>query len=814
MKTMKFIFVMSMLIGITNIGRADDNELHFNTSFDPADLKISTIEKEGIPYTDITIDGLNNSGEPGHPSMPVKVLKFSIPAEAVEVKVEAVVTKSKDIVIQHPPVPAQYPAIASVDYQESPFIHLLSSEAKVDEDLSGIRATVGEVFTVGGFNKVAEVLINPVHWKSSAQSLDMATELTLILSWVSDSDELERLSVPRIRAVQEDAMRRTEAIVTNPDDVEDNSMLANTRSYSVMAVSPSNHIPYVIVTTKALAPSLERLAAFRRLRGFKTIIYTIEDILSNSKYAKGDVLSGLTDEAGRLRVFIAYMRTLYGAQYILLAGPSSVIPGRWATYYTHDAEGNRVAENYISDQYLRDLTTKWTIPSVDYTRPDELSGISQDICVARLSLNTPKELDNYMDKLIQYEFNLKDIDLSYLDNAFVMLGSDPILHSDFEEYSLRYYQQYFKNLGSFFVPPIDERIVYGKEVINAMRSDNWGFVDWRGHGHYAGVSTSQNDGVWAYGLNALDSHRGNLREESGNGLDSWGNRDYPCWTLSMSCNLAEIGYGRNTYNFAESFVLGKDYGGVAFIGNSGPGLIGDSSLLIQTMLDQVDSCYSSKFNIPYTGDIFMDGLRKTSTRHKHTKVTVGITGDPLTPLWLKSPAPSSVNGKFRPSFIRNSDSVNFSIYSFTNGNTQTGHGLVSSYVGIKETKNSTVLNTRTDMVPYIHPTGITSLTINENGYWFTGKLRFYSSGSEYALRLTDNKTLIIEPLGNVEIAGRLVMDHGSGLRLLTHKPVVMNNCCFESEGSVTVDAHRIVEIGTGTTISKGMKLTINNLKDE
>lgn len=811
MKTKKFIFVIAMLIGITNIGRADGNKLHFNTSFDPANLKTSTIEKEGISYTYITIDGLNNSGEPGHPSMPVKVLKFSIPADATEVKVEAVVTKYKDIVIQHPPMPAQYPAIASVDCQPSPFIHLLSSESKVDEDLSATRATVGEVFTVGGFNKVAEVLVTPVQWKSSAQSLDMATELTLILSWVSASDELERLSVPRIREVQKEAMRRTEAIVTNSEDVEDNSMLANTNPYSAMAVSSNNEIPYVIVTTKALAPSLERLAAFRRLRGVKTRIFTIEDILSDSRYAKGDQVSGLTDDAGKLRAFIKYVHNSYGTQYVLLAGTYPNIPGRWATYWNTTDDK---PENYISDQYFRDLTTKWVIPSDNYTRPYGLAGISQDVCVARLALNNSKELDTYMDKMIQYEFNLRNVDLSYLGNAFVMCGSDQRMYENFEQYSLRYYQNYFTYLEMLLVPDIDERIVYGRQVIDAMKADNWGFVDWRGHGNYASVATSMKDKVWAYGITGLDSQGAGLELENLNGLDNWGNKNYPCWTLSISCNLAEIGYGRNTYNFAESFVMGKNYGGVAFVGNSGPGLMTRSEPMIQTMLDEVNIRYSSKFNIPYVGDIFIDGLRKTSVTDKHVKATVGITGDPLAPLWLKQPAESSVNGKFRPSFILNTDSVNYSNYNFKSGSVQNGRGLVSKYLGIDETVNSTTLNTRTDMMPFLHPTRITSLSITQDEYLFTGKVRFYSKGTGYSLSLTDKKTLTFESLGDVEIAGRLVIDQGSVLRLRTHKPVVMNNCCFESEGSVTVDAHRIVEIGTGTTISKGMKLTINNLKEE
>ncbi|MDE6028413.1 MAG: hypothetical protein K2G23_10105, partial [Muribaculaceae bacterium] len=760
MKGIKIFLLVAMLAGVMDVGIASNNHIQFNASFDTDGLNLTTITKDGVEYTEISLEGLNNGGDPGHPYLPVQSFNISVPADASDIRAEVTVINKERMTLTNPPLPAQYPVEASVDYQEPPFLHLVRQSSSGYPQ--SLQVVVNEVFTIGGFNKVAGVLLSPVLWNESDNSIELATDIQISLSWTSNSDELDRMSVPFFQEAKENAFRMTREIVINPEDVLPNSKMASAKSIPAKAVSGNEYVPYVIVTTEALASNLERLAAFRRLRGFQTRIYTIEEILKDSKFAKGDEISGINDDAGKLRAFITYVHSSLGTQYVLLAGEYPKIPGRWA---------DKSNEPYVTDQYYRDITNKWNIPSNSPINPYNLSGISQDICVGRISLKNPRELDNYLDKLIQYEFNLKDVDLSYLGNAFVMCGHDQSMHTAFDNYSLRYYQTYFSYLQQLRIPK--EGIVSGHEAVSEMKSNNWGFVDWRCHGHYAGVGTSKKKDGTCYGINALDNDSGKFLEEPLNGLDTWGNKDHPCWTLSMSCNLAEIGYGHDTYNFAESFILGKDYGGVAFIGNSGPGHTGDSSLLIQTMMDEVCRKYSSKLSISYAGDIFSDGLIKTTVTDKHVKATIGITGDPLTPLWLKPPFQSNIGDRFRPTAILNTDSVNYSRYNFSSGTTQTGRGLVSNYASTVETTNYTLLNTRTDMLPYIHPTKISSLKINnKDGYWFVGKLRFEppkSSKDGYSLQLTNNRNVDIEALGLVEINGKMILDKGTKLNIMTHQ---------------------------------------------
>ena len=805
MKNYIKIILLAILVATNNVGIAAENAtVQFQIAFDSGHLSLHSVEKDGVAYTEIELGELTNSGEPGYPYLPIKEFKVSVPADASNITVAATVLKKEKFVLPNPPMPAQYPALSSVDYVEPAFVHLTSQFSSKSSDLP-TSATLNEVMTVGGFNKVASILVSPVMWDESDNTIEICTEATISVSWNTDAEELNNLIVPYFQEAKDIAIKNTKDVVVNPDDVDKNSLVSLTHASMIRSVSErgQEYVPYIIVTTQKLASSLERLAAFRRLRGFQTKIYCIEEILADPMFSDGDVISGINDDAGKLRAFITYAYNTFGSQYFLLAGEYPQIPGRWATYSSED---------YVCDQYFRDLTTKWVIPSTNYTRPNSLSSISQDVCGGRIGLRNSQELNDYIDKLIQYEFNLKNIDLSYLGNAFVLCCYDKNMHTAYDNYSQKYYQQYFDNLHELRVPEITERIVTGKEALSEMKSNYWGFVDWRAHGNYGSVCTSMQPKVWAYGITGLDSEKSGLEIESPNGLDNWGNNDYFCWTLSMSCGLAEVGHNREKYTFAESFILGKDYGGVSFIGNSGPGLIYSSSMLIQKMMEEVNDCYDSKLEIAYTGKIFSNGIRKSSVTDKHVKSTIGITGDPLSVLWLKQPVKSDNGDRFNPLNISNFESVNYAKYFYELNLTETGYDEIKEYTDINETLNCTLLNSRPDMLPYIHPTRISSLNVCKNGYWFTGKTIFSSIGEQAAIQVSDNSKLSIEALGRVEINGKLAIDAGSRLNIISHKPLLMNNCNIDSNGYLNVEAHRNVEIGEGTTIKKGVTMEIKNIK--
>ena len=783
---------------------SDGNMFSHTLSFDISQLNLRQTEIDGTQYTEVTWGKLHNGGEPGFPSLPAKSFNVSVPADATDFLVEVTVNKIESISLPSPPLPAQYPALASIEYENPPFIHLLSSSERLKTFQGQHRGEINGIGTVGGFNKIVSLTALPILWNENENSIEVATEMTIKLSWSTNPTELDNLVLPGFKETMDDAVKTACESVVNPQDVVSNYSSILKLPTMAKAASSNEYLPYIIVTTKELASSLERLAAFRRLRGFQTKIFCIEDILTDSKFASGDVISGLNDDAGKLRAFIKYAYSSFGTQYVLLAGEYPKIPGRWADYSN---------EEYISDLYFRDITTLWRLESSGFNNPEKLKGIGSDINIGRLNLSTPEEFTNYFNKLIQYEFNIHNINLSYLNNAFVLYSYDNRINSKFEELSLMDYTSNFVYLKQMRVH--EEGITYGSEAVESMKTDFWGFIDWRTHGHYGGVGTTSIKDQIFYGINALDSDKASFVEEKFNGLDNWENKNHPCWTLSMSCTTAQIGKDamkKNTYSFAESFLLGKDYGGIVFIGDTGPGLISGSSRLVKHIFQHAIQHYTSGINLPLSSLILNKGIFSCpyeSYGDNHVKATIGLFGDPLVPLWMKQPMKSSTNGVFNPPSLAIKESVNYAKCFLSDNSTENGVGIIGDFKDINETENYTLINSRTDILPFIHPIKISGLTVNQDRYWFMGKVRFASSGSQNSIKINNGKKVTIEAMDEVELGGNILLETGSQLNISSYRPLSMNDCKFKDKGNIILDASSKVVIGNGTEIPLGFSLTVS-----
>ncbi|MDE6717618.1 MAG: hypothetical protein K2J70_05420 [Muribaculaceae bacterium] len=782
-------------------GKAEGADSYRHTfHYSAGDLRLVSLEKEGTLYTEIGLGHLPNSGEPGEPDLPCEGINISVPNDAVDFTITTAVKESEIFPISGLPMPAQYPVPTSINAALIDFVHL--DITKATQVRRQVSASIDGVTTIGGFNRTLSVSLCPVVWNVASNAVELATEIEVAVSWRHDASSFGTLLIPRYAETQESAMSRARESVVNPEDVEANAMPALGSRPMAAVVSQSERATFAIITTKALAGSLERLAALRRMRGFSTRIFCVEDILADSRFAAGDVESGYNDEAGKIRAFLRYAYSSLGTEYVLLAGPYEKLPGRWM----------REHEDYISDFYFRNLTAKWTNPTGRYPYSQELNDFGYDLNVGRITCSTYEEIDNYINKMLQYEFNTNNMNLSYLDDAYVLLGYDSRMKKRYDSYSKESYVTNFKNLK------VDSDALngpyYGSQAIISLNSGLWGFVDWRTHGHYSGIGTYyKEDDEVTYGVNALDSHRGWLQPENNNGLDNWNNKNYPCWTVSMSCLLAELGYNRGSYNFAQSFILGKDYGGIAFLGNTGSGLIDESSWLNEVIIQDCISRRESGIQVGYSAEILNTGLSELSLskpNNKYLITTFCLNGDPLVPLWINQPYKSDVNGKFKPESISSTSQVWYAMNSFASSNTMAGIGKISGYSNVGEQRNSTMLNFRSDMLPFLHPTLISGLTVNDNNYWFMGKTRFGGDSSKggISVSISANKEVTIEALDKVTVGGKLELNEGSKLKIKPHRSVSMSDCSITNKGHLEIETHSSVSIEKGSTISKGTKLTI------
>lgn len=774
--------------------------------FSPEDLRIAEVGIDGSKYTEITMQGMESVGEPGAPAMPYTAFHVSVPPEATDFTI-TIIPKASPVIyaLTWNPLPAQSPRPTSIEAQEETFMPLSSKYLQSNSTFPAKSAEVVGVSAIGGYNRVATVSVCPLLWTAAQNKIALMPEMEVTLNWKTDPKAATNLLYPCFTDIIEEADEQARQMVINPEAVGNYATTRNGLTKSQRAATTQERIPYVIVTTKELAPSLERLAALRRLRGFESRIVCIEDILADQRFKDGDLISGINDEAGKLRAFLSTIYVDWGTQYVLLAGQFNLIPGRWMT------NSFRICE---SDAYYRNPTSQWIFDnSAQVYRQIDKSSLLPVLYMGRLPIELPSDVDNYIDKIIQYEYNVKDVDLSYMNNAYILYGTDSSINSSYQKYSYKFHNN---NFSTVFIDNLNSDM-YGTEVIQSMNSQKWGYMDWRCHGHFGGVGTyhyctncddKDKKKDYYHGINALDAHKEWFEPEEKNGLDNYNNKDYPFWTISMSCQLGEYNITATGRNMAQSFLLGKDYGGVSFMGNSEAGWSYDSRLLIDSVFVEAVRCFHRKLDIPYAAKVGNAGMAKIiRTSATEAIKPFHIFGDPLVPVWVKEPkyfrcSENNLN-------MALSDSIVCGVYNISEHKVSMYSRRLLDIVSLSSTTNRTFVLHRSDYVPLILPCKITGLDINQNHHIFAGELNFLNNQSKkYALKVTEDSRFDIEAFDNVDINGTIEIEKNGSLHISSYKTITLENGKFVNSGRIYINSKNDVLLKSDFSIHEGGELVI------
>ena len=166
---------------------------------------------------------------------------------------------------------------------------------------------------------------------------------------------------------------------------------------------------YVIVTSEALAPAFEALVDWKRRKGLDAGIVTMEYIRENYN---GDEISGIYDDAGKLRQFL-YESYLRGTVYVLLGGDKDVVPIRYGYDY-----GDMIP----TDLYFADFNGNWNFDDDEIygeTNQDDIDYM-QEVYIGRILCSNTHEVKNWVDKAMIYEKNPGLGDFSYLKKSFII----------------------------------------------------------------------------------------------------------------------------------------------------------------------------------------------------------------------------------------------------------------------------------------------------------------------------------------------------------------------------------------------------------
>ncbi len=624
-----------------------------HVQFDKNSLCIESAILGNAHYSKISTEGLFSGGESGAPMLPVKIIHFSVPYNSEKFNIETRVTGQRRHELPHLPFPNQEPGSTdgrgeSITHA-NPALYTRSTPAPIAE-------IVGESYSAG-INKTVAVAIHPVQYDAMNNAVTFAYDMDIALSW-SIQDDVSQLTprpvFPADMSIAEESAEELKRKVLNPAEVEGN--IAKQSPQKVRRKLPfigDGPYEYIIVTTRNFKRAFERLAAYRKSAGYTANVVCIEDILSHSQFADGDVVSDLNDDAGKLRSFLSYAYSNFATRHVLLGGQ---LPIRYGTAEPFES-GKKVRTP--SDLYFGELNNSWrpkggsTIVGQDIPfhlgTTDIITDYDYEINIGRLTCKSVDDVNAFIDKLLLYEMNPGLGDASYLNKAYAAVNKN--------------FNQYFNEYDKDLIAKLykDTTIVYqnyaypkGTDIINHLNRQNFGYVDFQGHGKPEGVSMTYNsiNSPGTYGVQALHNEYadGWLWDEGEYSLDNLKNRTHPHWSYSVACTTMPFDIYKDDYttydlskNFGESYVMGKDYGGVAFLGYTRESIIPQpSNFMYAKFLEQLTS--EAQLTPITLGaaeakskSIYISVGKNIEESNHHIKLAHNLLGDPLTRPWVKVP---------------------------------------------------------------------------------------------------------------------------------------------------------------------------------
>ena len=600
-------FILALLASIS-VGMPAANQRVIRTlRFDSRKLSISSVEcKNGTIYSQLEYEGIDTkTEEPGMPELPIYYLNVPLPLGASQIDVKVQNKNRMVFELDYPVFPVQEQATTSLLSNESSFTDPDNKIYTQDIQFPENTASVAWTLNRAGVNNEVVIAIYPLVYSPRLNKVELSQSLTISINY---------------------------------------SIEKNYRNKQAMQTLSSIGLPfyeYCIITRDSLIPSFERIIAWKRTKGIDAGAVSIESILSNS-YCSGDTVSGINDDAGKVRQYLQYAYQSGKGKYVFFGGNYTNLPIRYGTasfntwYYAKIWD----AGNVPTDQYYSDLDSNWNRDNDNYYGEPYTMDFNPELFVGRLLCENNKDIENNTDKLLRYERNPGNGDFGYLRNAFYC-QSDQMQENNQAQNLINTCNDVFTtNTILSEYPSADDMnpsFPTGTQVVDSMNIAHYGYMNWMGHGHPFAIAT-KTDSIQKANTYAITSVQADtipyIRRENGNGIDNLNNRDYPAIVYSISCTITPFDIYRPVYsghpNIGQSFTLGKDYGGPALIGNTRIGLVGYSYRL--------QKLFNGKMKTFSLGEALSYAKRDYNSGAKHLMaLTTNLIGCPELHMWTNIP---------------------------------------------------------------------------------------------------------------------------------------------------------------------------------
>lgn len=776
-------------------------------TFEYSKLSQELITIDGKESTQLSYDNLFNTTDIGSPSIPVKFLKFSVPWNATDIIVSYTVSGTQKIEILAP-IETVIPATAG-----SNDIITVESPTEITYDKNAVLVSNGLLY---GINRVIGLCVYPITLSANDDTkAAFASNVTVTISW--SLGDMESLSggkpIGSYRNYDGRDFADIEKIVVNPESVRENAAVL-----PVAHVTDQEDWEYIIIAPANLCEPLERLAAWRRTKGYGSQVFSLNYALNKGRELGGDIRSGINDDAGKLRAFINYADSMYGTKYVLLAGKYPDMPIR----YLNDIP---------SDIYFTDLDQSWAKYIRGAIGPKDEINYDCEISVGRIPFSTKEEIDNYINKLLIYETNYFTDNSHYRESALLVRQYSGMMDWHRNNGTFGYYKDNtiseFRELYKYSL--IDKTATAnsptGSEIISFMNSNPSGMQFFVGHGHpgaiaisnsYSYIDSSNKTIYMDYGICSLDSEDAEMVPETGNGLDCLTNYDYPSWCFSISCSIMPFDIYKHfnyKYNIGESYLLSRG-GGIALFGNTRESSCRQGQIFNENFFkflsDKVHDC--STFEEVHAGNLLIGTRALTDEREEN--FMHNLLGDPLAPIYsspsIMSLGYGSINNKIH--FNGNKEGygtglaiqpLNDQTYAYR---TEFNHE-IGDIIELQSNKIQTIYGI--NCLPVILPLTIEDFAFESytKRYLITGDVICGTSktqnGEKGSVTFEQGCDITIESLGNVTLGLGTKFKSGSKLTIIAKGDVSLGSMIIPSGCTLKIEANTIDYDGEDTNILTG-----------
>lgn len=762
--------------------------------FDESKIEYTTQSHDNVRYTVVHYPNASVNDTIGNPSLPSQIVSFQIPINATNLSTN--ITYAQPTLINEPYTyyPIQRPSI-SPNTEDHDFI----SPSWFDADLpTCFPKSNGKIIADGlvdGCTRIVTVSVSPFQFNPIKDETNFYKELIVTLNY--DVDNASNLKFP--------AIYRQSPTAYALDNINPERFQATARdSINIYAADHdafflcNDSIPgyhYTIITSKRLAPAFKRLVALQKHLGVNAGIITMEEIRRFREFKSGDPISGIKDDAGVVRAYLIYAYEHCNTEYVLLGGTTPDVPIRygngWTITYNKRDSTNRLYNEYDipSDLYFADLNSNWWTNHQDvyYGNQNDNLDYFPELKLGRLLCQTPDDINSYIDKLEIYNFNPGKGNRDYLTKAWACYGAEFLSEYKYFEYNLHHCGLDILSIQG------QQHSPKGAEVIASLNGTHSGVLSLHGHGGTnAFLTTHKNDPFY---IASMEEYQDDLRdvEKANNGLDNLNNRWEPGICYSVACDHIPFDHFKNhavPKNFGSSYTLGKDYGGIAFIGNTRWGYRSDSPPIEGTFWDLISKGHS----LGYATHVSKASQPNIS---HYSCLSNNLLGDPYLKPWRGAPS------------IQDSTSVSRNLF----GISVTSTNLIEKTVVRIPLNGGTPLvdiatqNTITYRIPssncvvcVISPGQLPMLChLDVKGEDFANEGFFYASSAELGtnglfnnnVTLKDGCNFTIKASGDIVLGPHFSMENGSILTLITDGNVTLDHCTAGSGAKINITCNEL-----------------------